>query len=99
MLDFLHNSRYPDVQRKVQEELDRVVGENRQPSVKDRSQLPYTEAVLMEIQRYANIIPGGVQHVCIRDLTVNDVTIPAGTLIQPQMTQLLKVKNISLNCF
>ena len=76
-----------------------MVGENRQPSVKDRSQLPYTEAVLMEIQRYANIIPGGVQHVCIRDLTVNDVTIPAGTLIQPQMTQLLKVKNISLNCF
>ena len=41
--------------------------------------------------RYANIIPNGVQHVCMRDFTVNGVTIPANTLIQPQMTEILKV--------
>ena len=35
--------RYPEVQRKVQEELDRVVGQNRHPSVRDRPNLPYTE--------------------------------------------------------
>merc|ERR1711976_245439 len=82
--------RYPKVQKKVQEELDKVVGQNRHPSIKDRQNLPYTEAVLMEIQRYANIIPTGVQHVSLRDFTVNDITIPASTLIQPLLTEILK---------
>ena len=35
--------RYPEVQRKVQEELDEVVGLHRLPSMKDKSDLPYTE--------------------------------------------------------
>merc|ERR1719445_974738 len=86
----LYMVRYPEVQRKVQEELDRVVGQNRHPSVRDRPNLPYTEAVLMEIQRYANIVPNGVNHVSDRDFSVNGITIPAFTLIQPLMAELLK---------
>ena len=35
--------RYPEVQRKVQEELDEVVGLQRLPSMKDKAELPYTE--------------------------------------------------------
>ena len=75
----------------LQAELDRVVGQNRHPSIADRPALPYTEAVLMEVQRYANIVPNGVQHVNSRDITVNGVTIPAHTMIQPLLTNLLKV--------
>ena len=41
-----------------------------------------SQAVLMEIQRYANIVPNGVQHTSDRDITVNGITIPARTLIQ-----------------
>lgn len=40
------------------------------------------KAVLMETQRYANIVPNGVQHTSNRDITVNGLTIPAFTLIQ-----------------
>ena len=58
----LYMLRYPLVQEKVQQELDRVVGTNRLPSTSDRPNLPYTEAVLMEIQRHANIVPMGVNH-------------------------------------
>ena len=39
----LYMVRYPEVQRKVQEELDEVVGLHRLPSMKDKSGLPYTE--------------------------------------------------------
>ena len=39
----LYMVRYPQVQKKVQEELDRVVGRNRSPTLQDRSSLPYTE--------------------------------------------------------
>ena len=67
------------------------MGQNRHPSIADRPALPYTEAVLMEVQRYANIVPNGVQHVNSRDITVNGVTIPAHTMIQPLLTNLLKV--------
>merc|ERR1712064_153227 len=39
----LYMVRYPEVQRKVQEELDEVVGLHRMPSMKDKPELPYTE--------------------------------------------------------
>merc|ERR1712066_226554 len=82
--------RYPQVQARIQEELDRVIGRNRNPSLKDRLSLPYIEAVIMEVQRCANIIPTGVQHVNSKDVVVNGHTIPAFTLIQPILTEILK---------
>ena len=45
----------------------------------------------MEVQRYANIVPNGVQHVSHLDLSVNGEMIPAHTLIQPLFVNLLKV--------
>eukprot|EP00091_Calanus_sinicus_P018821 TRINITY_DN4428_c0_g1_i3.p1 TRINITY_DN4428_c0_g1~~TRINITY_DN4428_c0_g1_i3.p1 ORF type:complete len:286 (+),score=64.04 TRINITY_DN4428_c0_g1_i3:649-1506(+) len=86
----LYMIRYPQVQKRVQDELDQVIGTDKQPSLKDRPKLPYTEAVLMETQRFANIVPNGVQHICRRDFTVNGLTIPANTLIQPVFTEILK---------
>ena len=85
-------ARYPEVQRKVQDELDRTVGRNREISLKDRVNLPYTEAVMMEVQRCANIVPNGLGHSSEKDITINGITIPAGTLVMPLMTELLKVR-------
>ncbi|XP_030837085.1 cytochrome P450 2J6-like [Strongylocentrotus purpuratus] len=42
---------HPDVQNKVQNELDRVVGRGRQPTTTDRPDLPYCDATLMEVMR------------------------------------------------
>ena len=46
---------FPDIQKKVQEEIDRVIGPNRAPSFTDKPQLPYLEATLSEIQRCAHV--------------------------------------------
>jgi cytochrome P450 len=40
---------YPDVQKKAQEELDRVVGSDRLPLFSDRPSLPYMEALAKEV--------------------------------------------------
>jgi cytochrome P450 len=50
---------YPDVQRKAQEEIDRVVGPDRLPDHNDRESLPYIEAVVKETMRWQPITPLG----------------------------------------
>ncbi len=86
----LYMVREPDIQRKVQTELDTVVGGSRLPSLADRPNLPYTEAVLMEIQRCANIVPNGLHHMSNKPVHVNGMIIPANTMISPCFTEILK---------
>ncbi|KFM59350.1 Cytochrome P450 18a1, partial [Stegodyphus mimosarum] len=48
---------YPDVQKQVQTEIDEVISRERLPTWKDHLQMPYTEAVIMELMRWKTIIP------------------------------------------
>ncbi|EKM56931.1 uncharacterized protein PHACADRAFT_208100 [Phanerochaete carnosa HHB-10118-sp] len=48
--------KHPDVQKKAQEEIDRVVGNERLPKVEDRDSLPYLNAVLREVMRWQPIV-------------------------------------------
>lgn len=50
---------YPEVQKAAQEELDRVVGQNRLPSFKDRQDLPYINALVKETLRWNPAVPLG----------------------------------------
>ncbi|XP_072041102.1 cytochrome P450 2J4-like [Amphiura filiformis] len=59
---FLLVTKSPDVQRQVQEELDKVVGRSRLPKLSDRPNLPYTEATLLEVQRFGSIVPLCLPH-------------------------------------
>ncbi|XP_078697525.1 cytochrome P450 2U1-like [Branchiostoma floridae x Branchiostoma belcheri] len=51
----------PDIQKKVQQELDAVVGEGL-PTLSHRSQLPYVNACLLEVMRIRTIAPLSVPH-------------------------------------
>ena len=86
----LYMVRYPEVQARVQQELARVVGEDRSPAMEDRPRLPYTEAVIMEVQRHANIVPLGLRHRITRDMVVSGQLVPAGTMVMPLMAEILK---------
>ena len=41
-------TRHPQVLRKAQKEMDRVVGSDRLPDFSDRESLPYTESLIYE---------------------------------------------------
>ena len=45
---------YPEVQTAAQEEIDRVIGNDRLPEYEDREALPYVTAMMKETLRYVN---------------------------------------------
>lgn len=73
----LHN---PHVLEKIYAELDVKIGSNRNPRLSDRSSLPFTEAVLCEIQRIANVAPVGIIHRCMETTKLGSFTVPKDTL-------------------
>ncbi|XP_041913252.1 cytochrome P450 2J2-like [Alosa sapidissima] len=79
----------PDVQEKVQAEIDHVVGQSRQPSMADRANMPYTDAVIHEIQRVGNIIPLNALRVAEKDTTLGGYLIPKGTALMTNLTSVL----------
>ena len=50
---------FPAVQKKGQEEIDRIVGNARLPCFEDRKSLPYLELILKEIHRWKPVAPLG----------------------------------------
>lgn len=51
---------FPDIQSKAQEEIDRVVGNDRLPVLADRDSLPYVNALQSEIHRWGPVGPTGL---------------------------------------
>ncbi|XP_019296999.2 cytochrome P450 1A2 [Panthera pardus] len=71
----------PEKQRKIQEELDTVVGRARRPRLSDRLQLPYLEASILEVFRHSSFVPFTVPHSTTRDTTLNGFYIPEKHLV------------------
>jgi len=80
---------YPDVQRRGQEEVDRVIGSKRLPKVSDRTSLPYVEHIMSEILRWRPVAPLGVAHVLTRDDSYDGYHLPAGAIIMPNIWLML----------
>ncbi|XP_037083183.1 cytochrome P450 2F3-like [Pollicipes pollicipes] len=76
----------PDVQERLAAELHQVVGRERAPTLADRPHLPFTEAVLMETQRLANIAPIGVPHVSTAEFQLGGYTVPRGAQVISLLT-------------
>nr|CAA39087.1 cytochrome P-450 [Rattus norvegicus] len=81
--------KYPEVQAKVHEELDRVIGRHQPPSMKDKMKLPYTDAVLHEIQRYITLVGSSLPHAVVQDTKFRDYVIPKGTTVLPMLSSVM----------
>uniref|UniRef100_A0A8C5MSM2 Cytochrome P450 n=1 Tax=Leptobrachium leishanense TaxID=445787 RepID=A0A8C5MSM2_9ANUR len=84
----LYMAKYPDIQKRTQEEIDRVLGSS-PPQYEDRMKMPYTYAVIHEIQRLANIVPMNLPHATVRDTVFKGYDIPKGTYVVPSLESVL----------
>ena len=72
---------YPDVQRKVQAEIDEVVGPHRLPTIEDYDNLPYVRACIKESLRWMPTVILGVPHAAVQEDTYKGWRIPAGSTV------------------
>ncbi|XP_073504151.1 cytochrome P450 2K1-like [Phyllobates terribilis] len=81
--------KYPEIQKRVQEEIKTHIKPGQLPTVEDRKKMPYTDAVIHEIQRFGNIVPLNLSHSTPTDVYLRGYLIPKGTEVIPFLTSVL----------
>ncbi|KAF8877999.1 cytochrome P450 [Infundibulicybe gibba] len=72
---------YPDVQKRAQAELDTFVGTGRLPTIEDRPDLPYVNAVMKEVMRWQPVAPLALPHRLTHDDIYKGCFLPAGCTV------------------
>jgi len=75
--------KFPDVQRKAQAEIDRVVGTDRLPTFEDRENLPYIDALVKEATRWWPLAPMSFPHTTTEAFEYNGYYIPKDAFVLP----------------
>ncbi|KAK2011616.1 cytochrome P450 [Colletotrichum eremochloae] len=85
---------FPDVQKKAQMEIDRVVGSDRLPSFDDQPRLPYINALVKEALRWFPVVPVGTAHATNADIFYKGYRIPKNSYLLPSIWWFLHDPNV-----
>ncbi|XP_053164653.1 cytochrome P450 2J5-like [Hemicordylus capensis] len=80
---------YPDIQGKVQNEMEDVLGSTHSIHYQDWKKLSYTSAVIHEIQRAKYAFLFKIISCCAKDVNVFGFLIPKGTFLNPDLHSFL----------
>lgn len=81
----LISASHQDAQRRIQAEIDDVIGSDRLPVWLDHKTMPYTEAFIMEMMRWRTIVPLNLLRYTLADTELNGFFIPKHTAILSNM--------------
>lgn len=82
--------KFPEVQRKAQEEIDMLTSCSRLPCFEDRENLSYVNSIVKEALRWFPIAPMGAAHVVEEDIIFRGYLIPKGAVLLPAIRWLLR---------
>ncbi|CAG9558106.1 unnamed protein product [Danaus chrysippus] len=86
---FSYLVREQQVQKKAQEEIDRVIGRNKTPTLNDRPNMPYNEAIMLESIRHFMGRTFGVPHRALQNTTLAGYNIPKDTMVVSNFPNIL----------
>ncbi|XP_046567705.1 cytochrome P450 2D26-like [Haliotis rubra] len=87
MIYLLNN---PEIQERCFREIQENIGQSRLPSIKDKTNLPYMEATIMEVLRRADIAPTALPHTVPHDVQFRGYTFPKGVQVIPMLDSVLR---------
>ncbi|XP_029926693.1 cytochrome P450 1B1 [Myripristis murdjan] len=73
--------RFPEMQVRLQQEVDKVVDRSRLPTIEDQTQLPYVMAFIYEIMRYTSFVPLTIPHSTTADTSLMGYFIPKNSVV------------------
>ena len=82
---------HPEMETRLQLEIDDVIGRERTPSLNDRPNMPYMEATIMEGLRIAHAVPLAVPH------SVNSDVIFKGHVIRKDTTVVANLHSVMMD--
>lgn len=85
---------YPECQKKLQAELDSVVGTNRLPTFADEDHLPYLRYCVLETLRWNPVAPLGLSHAASQDDVYEGMFIPKGSIMVANQWAILHDENM-----
>jgi len=72
---------HPDIQERLQKEIDAVVPRDRLPSLDDKSKMAYVEVAILELMRIRTLVPLSLPHSTTCDTEVGGFFIPKRSMV------------------